>query len=422
MTVKDWYRERHYLHFDQPIGPKRAARIVTDPVRVASHSFSPFLNYQIITKKVRRDGGRLVPKVKPRPIAFASHLDSHIYAYYCALLTEPYEKQLEVDGLGGSVLAFRKLGKSNIEFALDAFQKIRAMGDCTAIGYDISGFFNNLDHALLKEAWCRLLGTSMLPPDHYAVFKSLTKFAQVERKAVYKALGISEHNPPSELRRVCTPKEFREIVRKSRLINANTDPYGIPQGSPISAFLSNIYMLEFDRYMAKVVDEQGGVYFRYCDDMLFIVPTEFGKSLSGLVVPEIAKLQLKINDDKTDICEFRMRGGFQTTKKPLQYLGFLFDGQRILLRSAGLARYSERMGRGVRRAKKDRLKFNQVRVINGLPTKPLFKRKLYENYSHLGGRNFVRYGLRAAKTMQSKAIRQQLKPLWQRLNYLIDKA
>src|SRR5690606_14828177 len=121
-------------------------------------------------------------------------------------------------------LAFRKLGKSNIEFAFDAFQKIKAMGNCTAIGYDISGFFDNLDHVLLKNAWYRLLGTDLLPPDHYAVFKSLTKFSQVERKAVYKALGISEHNPPNDLRRVCTPKEFREIIRKSGLINTNANP------------------------------------------------------------------------------------------------------------------------------------------------------------------------------------------------------
>jgi hypothetical protein len=204
------------------------------------------------------------------------------------------------------------------------------------------------------------------------------------------------------------------------LIQANPDSYGIPQGSPISAFLSNIYMLEFDRYMLKVLEEQGGAYYRYCDDMLFIVPTEFQKTLSGLVVPEINKLKLTINPAKTDICEYRKIGGALTAKKPLQYLGFLFDGQQILLRSAGLARYSERMGRGVRRAKKDCLKFNKARSRKGLAATMLYKRKLYERYSHLGRRNFVRYGLLAADIMDSKAIKRQLKPLWKRLSEAID--
>jgi retron-type reverse transcriptase len=50
---------------------------------------------------------------------------------------------------------------------------------------------------------------------------------------------------------------------------------GIPQGSPISALLSNIYMFSFDKHMKNYVDSIGGKYFRYCDDMLLIVPSEY---------------------------------------------------------------------------------------------------------------------------------------------------
>lgn len=417
----DWFRARHYLHFDQPVGQKLSERIVTNPHRVQTHSFLPFISYEIAAKKVRKVNNRLESKIKIRPIAFASHLDSHIYSYYCQLLNERYESALNAGGLSQSVLAFRKLGKSNIEFAQEAFNKIRQIGACTAIGYDISGFFDNLDHELLKQSWCRLLGVSKLPEDHYAVFKSLTRFSRVDRKAVYLELGLSENNLPSGLRRICSPKEFRDIVRQRGLIYTNRNSFGIPQGSPISAFLSNIYMLDFDHYMSKVVEEQGGTYFRYCDDMLFIVPTEYRNTLSGLVVPEIKKLKLAINDAKTDICDYKKHGLALTTEKPLQYLGFLFDGQQTLLRSSGLARYSERMGRGVRRAKRDMKKFNQIRLKNGQSSELLYKHKLYENYSHLGKRNFVRYGLRAAEIMGSKEIKRQLKPLWGRLNEAINK-
>ncbi|WP_243879901.1 hypothetical protein [Shewanella algae] len=100
----------------------------------------------------------------------------------------------------------------------------------------------------------------------------------------------------------------------------------------------------------------------------------------------------------------------------LQYLGFMFDGENAYIRSSSLARYSEKMKRGVRLAKKTMRKYNVIRVSKGLPEKEVFKRKLYSRYTHLGGRNFITYGLRAANKMQSKTIKRQLKPLWRRFH------
>ncbi|MFO7551723.1 MAG: hypothetical protein R6W80_09970, partial [Haliea sp.] len=101
--------------------------------------------------------------------------------------------------------------------------------------------------------------------------------------------------------------------------------------------------------------------------------------------------------------------------KPLQYLGFTFDGKQTLIRSAALARYSDKMKRGVKFAKATRRKRNKLRLARGEEAKPLFRRSLYKNYSHLGHRNFISYGMQAAKTMESPAIKKQLKPLWHRL-------
>src|SRR5690606_24117177 len=118
-------------------------------------------------------------KDKVRPIAFASHVDSHIYSYYAQLLYNRYEQKIEEFGIGNSILAFRKLGKSNIDFALDAFKDIQKRGNCTAIAFDISGFFDNLDHEILKRIWCSLFDFNRMPDDHFSVFKSITKFSIV---------------------------------------------------------------------------------------------------------------------------------------------------------------------------------------------------------------------------------------------------
>jgi len=44
--------------------------------------------------------------------------------------------------------------------------------------------------------------------------------------------------------------------------------YGIPQGSALSALLSNIYLVDFDEYMFKLGQTIGFIYRRYCDDIL----------------------------------------------------------------------------------------------------------------------------------------------------------
>ena len=117
-----------------------------------------------------------------------------------------------------------------------------------------------------------------------------------------------------------------------------------------------------------------------------------------------------------------MRNGkLQKCDRTLQYLGFIFDGERILIRSATLAKFSGRMNQGVRLAKATAKSRNAARMERGLSPKVLYKRKLYERYSHLGQRNFVRYGIRAADIMKSDAIRRQLRPLWTRLKSAIER-
>lgn len=411
-----WYKKRGYLHFDAPIGVAKAFKLVKNPTIVSKHAFYPLLRYDVVSKKVKRTSdGKLKLESKPRPISYAAHADSQIYSYYAHQLSEVYEKKLSSLELSECALAFRKLRKSNVEFARDAFSEIGIMGRCSAVAIDISKFFDTLNHQHLKKSWSDVLGRDKLPNDHYAVFKSLTKFSFCNRDAIYRAFQISPNNPWNERQRICEPAEFRKRVRDSNLITTNQDAFGIPQGTPISALLSNIYMIDFDKQMHALAKECGGSYRRYCDDMLFIVKRGFEERVKSQADCELKKLGITINPKKTEVRQFWRYGGVQKTNAPLQYLGFTFDGQRILLRSAALAKFSGRMNKAIRLV--SRTLENQLDEGEDVR---LRKKKLYERYSHLGNRNFVRYGLRAAKKMQSKAIKRQLKPLWGKLNKKLD--
>ncbi len=418
-----WYRQRGYLHFDIPISLNQASLIVTNPTKVREHSFYPLLSYKLKSKKIFKDKttNKIIKKEKIRLISYASHVDSHIYSYYAYILNQKYEDFIKNHGIENNVLAFRKLGKCNIDFANDAFNEISNKKFCSAVAFDITKFFDNLDHSILKKNWSKIIESNYLPDDHYNIFKSLTKFSTVNKEEVFKIFNISKKNPRRNNKRICYPKDFREIVRKKKLIKQNNTGKGIPQGSPISALLSNIYMINFDISVKQFIEDINGIYFRYCDDILCIITSIYEKKTKDFIMNQIQSISLEINKNKTKVRVFKIINGVQIATKPLQYLGFTFDGKNKLIRSAAFARFNERMRRGVIVAKRAKVKHNIIRINNHQSPVGLYKKKIYNRYSHLGKQNFIRYGLRSAIIMKSKSIKTQLKPLWRRLQDEIKK-
>ncbi|WP_269532206.1 antiviral reverse transcriptase Drt2 [Chitinimonas sp. BJYL2] len=424
LDTPTWFRQRRYLHFDEPLSLQKAMALVTNPNAVATHAFWPLIRFNVHTTKIKQNKttGHLDWHHKDREISYAAHSDSLIFGFYAERIGALYELHLAKQGLADCVLAFRSLGKNNINFAKSAFDEISVRGNCVAVALDVTKFFDTIDHAQLKLRWKQLLGISELPSDHFAVYKALTKFAYVDRDEVFGALGISVHNPRGNGKyRLCSPTNFRGQVRDAKLIKTNPNKCGIPQGTAISALLSNVYMLEFDAVANAFATAHGGKYMRYCDDILFVMPVELASETESFCISEIGKLELKINPDKTDTCVFTKNGASLVCNKPLQYLGFLFDGQQTIIRSAAFAKFSNHMKRGVSLAKQTMRSRNKAKIANGADEKTLYRRKLLSRYSHLGSRNFLRYGYKAAKVMNSKAIRRQLRPLWGRLQRAIEK-
>ena len=116
--------------------------------------------------------------------------------------------------------------------------------------------------------------------------------------------------------------------------------YGIPQGTPISAVLSNIFMIDFDLSMKQFVEKIGGVYWRYSDDIVVICPQDLEEEVENYVA-QLVQAQgekLKINAAKTEVSRFKVFGNrfICSVCKPdgswqkgrMQYLGFYFDGKK----------------------------------------------------------------------------------------------
>ena len=419
----DWYSPKGRVHVDRRLPKADALRLASNPAMVVQHDFLPLMFFTKRERRYRREAGKKKPvaSTKERGLAYPSNRDGYVFAYYAELLGSVYEVELALRGLGDCVIGYRK-GSSNIDRALEAFCEIQARGNCAAVCLDIKGFFDNISHEVLKACWSYLLGGGQLPDDHYKVFRALTKYATMDRADLLMRLGLSPKMRDADLQRpLCSIDEYRRLrsdsAAPSKLVSTHRVNYGIPQGTPLSAMAANISMLEFDTAVKAAVDVCGGSYRRYSDDILILCAPEHIAVLEG-EVNRALKLHGKtlwLNEKKREEARFSKPGPallpcpVTGRVKPLQYLGFTFDGRRALIRSGTLARYYRRMRNGVRVAKW-RSRLAKSGEIKG--RKVLHRREVLARHSHLGPRSFVSgYAKLAGKIMGGVgevSIRRQL--------------
>lgn len=507
---KDWFKLKRYPHIGFPLTiSDRTWVLKYIQTKTSTHSFLPFIHR---TSKVRRfrklycdntgtvlNGGLRVASVKPRELYYASHLDAAIYSYYTQKLDDKYERFLSTASFRDAVLAYRqipidparKYSKSNkctIDFAKEVFDYITRydQNQFVVMTFDVSSFFDKLNHRLLLAEWCRLLKVERLDADHFNIYKSLTRFNYVELIdlfARYQDQIITERKDndgkpivrrPKRVSAIkylrnqnavsfCSSNEFlknsKDLI-KSKRYQVNDDgefklnekgekvarDFGIPQGTPISALLSNIYMVPFDERISNIIGADG-LYRRYCDDIIVVYSKERYVNIRTCIYDAISERKLEIQQKKTQTFHLQKKEGIIILgqefpdrinyNKKLTYLGFEFDGQTVLLKSASFSNYYRKMSRGTRRGQ-----YYASKMYHGVPQE-LFKNRLYKRYSHWGAKrkrlyirdkynpekfiptdrynwgNFLSYVYKADNVFKEGKIRAQVKRHWKVLNKLI---
>ncbi len=395
----DWYSPKVRVHFDRPLSREDAERLVTDAAAVARHAFLPLISFSKKERRYRRRLGEKRPVVttKLRELAYPSNHDGYVFAFYAERLGALYEAELAARGLENVAIGYRK-GSSNIKRASEAFREIQSRGDCVALALDIKGFFDNISHEILKNHWTFLLGSGPLPDDHYKVFRALTVAGKIDRAELLELLGHPSNARDHDLPRpLCSIAQFRHLraatSRSSKLVSKHTGERGIPQGTPLSAMAANLSMLEFDTAVHAIVNAVGGSYRRYSDDILVLCSPEHIVMVEAAIQAalKLYTKTLSLNTDKREEVFFTRIGqtGVSCTRKTakaLQYLGFIFDGQKSRIRSGTLSRYHRRMASSVRVAK-IRALLVKLGKLNGRNV--LHKREILARHTHLGARSFV---------------------------------
>jgi len=429
----EWFKPKSIIHFDRKCSCERVLEYVSNPKNIEKHSFYPFIHFGLIKSKYKREKsddnkkGKLVPELKKRNISYASHLDGHIFSFYTYKLREEYEALLEKEGCNESVIAYRKLEKSNVDFACDAFKKLKELCETNeqsnfiSICYDIKGFYDNLDHKILKEQLCDVLKVAKLPLDYFKIYKALTTFSWVDKENLLSTLGLNKRRLRSIHCYCENGEEFRNKIRGNNLIKKNDEKFGIPQGSSISPLFSNIYMLPFDREMTKYAKEIGAFYQRYSDDILWICEQSHFVVSQQKIQEEISKLLLKINEEKTKESLFKYSNNkienlpLKDNKiTPLEYLGLMFNGESCFIKNQTLSRYYVKLTNFIKRSKR-------FAAYSKKDNGKIYLRKLYNRFSHLCKEkdkktNFILYARNARRKLEEEGLKSgishQIKNHW----------
>nr|WP_263314572.1 reverse transcriptase domain-containing protein [Mammaliicoccus sp. Marseille-Q6498] len=402
------YVTKNYLHLDTRKNYRSVKKIIEDPNRVASHGFFPFIHYEIIFK-IYKNG---IKDEKKRNINYTAHIDGFIYRFYSDLLNEKYNKYLSDRPIDEVVTAYRtnKKGKNNIYFAAEVIKFISELDNCYIFVGDYEGFFDNLNHDNLKERLKEVLGTNRLDLDWYKVFLSVTKYSYVNKDDINKKLGSDIRIKKQISRNKLKYKYFQNTsdlkeFKKEHLLR-NEKSYGIPQGTAMSGILANIYMIHLDEKFYDMVSKYDGLYRRYSDDFIVVIPknkmkdNEFSQ-LCERIYTEIKADKLKIQKSKSK-CLLKdnqvikdIKTGEDTT---LDYLGFVFDGYNLNVRQKSVYKYYRSAYRYIDKAKQksigsDRLKYKR-KIYSKYTIKGKFTSIKYDYNKKISG-NFITYAYRS---------------------------
>jgi RNA-directed DNA polymerase len=103
----------------------------------------------------------------------------------------------------------------------------------------------------------------------------------------------------------CSVEETDKRGRKTRTTEAKDKRCGIPQGSPISPLLSNLYMRRFVLAWKKLGLEQllGSRIVTYADDLVILCRRGKAEEALGWMRALMGSIKLTVNEDKTRICK-----------------------------------------------------------------------------------------------------------------------
>jgi RNA-directed DNA polymerase len=239
-----------------------------------------------------------IPKAngKLRPLGIST-LRDRVCMTAAMLVLEPI---FEAD-LPPEMYAYRP--RRNAQQAVIEVQEKMFRGHPDVVDADLSDYFGSIPHAELLKSLARRI---------------------VDRRVLHLIKQWLE----------CPVEEVDKRGRKTRTTQAKDSRCGIPQGSPISPLLANLYMRRFVLAWQQLgLDRRlGSCIVIYADDLVILCRRGKADEASMWMRRIMTKLKLTVNEDKTRLCRI--------PDESFDFLGYTFG--RLYSPKTGKARLGMR--------------------------------------------------------------------------------
>jgi len=210
-----------------------------------------------------------IPKAngKLRPLGISTVRD-RVYMTAAMLVLEPI---FEAD-LPPEIYAYR--AGRNAQQAVEEVGELVFRGHPDVVDADLADYFGSIPHADLLKSVARRI---------------------VDRRVLHLIKMWLD----------CPVEETDERGRKTRTTEARDNRRGIPQGSPLSPLLANLYMRRFVLGWKKLGLERslGTRLVTYADDLVILCRRGNAEAALHHLRGIMGKLKLTVNEDKTRICK-----------------------------------------------------------------------------------------------------------------------
>lgn len=385
MNLKEFHKKvsKSYVHIDFPLTTKESSKFnkkIDDTKYVIRHRFLPLIQFDIVFQKhpnvvTKLSNGKVKQNIKTRGISLVSHHDTGVYAKYAEKLNTAYNRFATNKKISSSSVAYRSSkdskGISNITVAKDVFDEIAKMETGWVIKGDFKGFFDNINHKILNENVFKVLGPNLKADEKQAwqkVLNALENYQMIDKEKFEHKIVQSNRDLPMVRESILngkkiynrayfeTSQDYGTFIKQNLDILRSNKKKGIPQGTSLSAILANVYMITLDEFIVDLISKFGGLYRRYSDDFIIVLPDskitkEQLQQLNKIIQKKSDELtELTIESHKTKILMFN-KGIFRKvgTQKltSLDYLGFIFSDNTVSIRSKSIYKYYYRGKRAV---------------------------------------------------------------------------